>query len=280
MPTTYFDWMNGQIISEHTDSVQLDYLTDALGSVTGVCDQTGSLVGSARYKPYGSTLSQSGTQASVGWVGSLGYQPTGLNHSESYMQSRHDSDIDGRWTTVDPLWPVESSFVYATANPASISDPSGRLPGFNPPWLSTKLGAKAKKCLSDALKNNARCKALKLTPQQLGDLYIEMICIMGCETDGPGDKIPNNPMIPDSRTGARGPCRLTSGWKSLYSGDWPNNLCYNIVSGVNLLCFYLQNPGQFNGPGLPRFPWYQDQDDGCLARCLQKKQPGGGYRAG
>ncbi len=88
MAVTNFDTINGQIVSEHTGSTQLDYLSDALGSVTGVCDQTGSLVGSARYKPYGTTLSSSGTQASFGWVGQHGYRPTGLKHSEFYVRLR------------------------------------------------------------------------------------------------------------------------------------------------------------------------------------------------
>ena len=125
MPVTNFDTVNGRIISEYTGSVQLDYITDALGSVTGVCDQTGALVGSARYKPYGSTLSQSGTEASVSWVGSKGYRPTGLAHSEFYIRRRHDSDLDGRWTTVDPLWPDMGAYVYADSRPTVSTDPSG-----------------------------------------------------------------------------------------------------------------------------------------------------------
>ena len=125
MPTTYFDTINGRIVSEYTNGVQLDYLTDALGSVTGVCDQTGTLVGSARYKPYGATLSQSGTTISMGWVGSKGYRATGLAHSEFYVKRRHDSDSDGRWTSVDPLWPAELSYAYCICSPTTKIDPSG-----------------------------------------------------------------------------------------------------------------------------------------------------------
>ena len=35
MAVTNFDTINGRIVSEYTNGVQLDYLTDALGSVTG-----------------------------------------------------------------------------------------------------------------------------------------------------------------------------------------------------------------------------------------------------
>lgn len=126
MAVTNFDTINGQIVSEYTGTTQLDYLTDALGSVTGVCDQTGAVAGSARFKPYGATLSSNGTQASVGWVGTKGYRPTGLTHSEFYVRARQDSDIDGRWTTVDPLWPGQPPYGYARQGPTTLADPTGR----------------------------------------------------------------------------------------------------------------------------------------------------------
>ncbi|MBV6504350.1 MAG: hypothetical protein AKCLJLPJ_02471 [Fimbriimonadales bacterium] len=34
---------------------------------------------------------------------------------------------DGRWQTVDPLWPSEPVYGYADENPVSLSDPSGLL---------------------------------------------------------------------------------------------------------------------------------------------------------
>jgi len=99
MAVTNFDTINGRIVSEYSGTTQLDYMTDALGSVTGVCDHTGTSVGSARYKPYGATLATSNTQPSVSWVGTEGYRPTGLMHSEFYIRRGHGSGGDGRWTT-------------------------------------------------------------------------------------------------------------------------------------------------------------------------------------
>jgi RHS repeat-associated protein len=125
MAVTNFDTINGQIVSEHTGSTQLDYLTDALGSVTGVCDQTGGVVGTAKYKPYGATLATSGTQASFGWVGGLGYRPTGIQNAEFSARARGYSDVDARWTSVDSFYPFEPAYCYVTSNPVSITDPTG-----------------------------------------------------------------------------------------------------------------------------------------------------------
>ena len=109
-----------------------------------------------------------------------------------------------------------------------------------------------------------------------------MTCIMGCETSGPGKKIPNNPMLPDDpkhpHSGGRGPCRLTSVWDTVYHGDWRDDLCDNVSSGASLLCFYYTHLDQFGsgapGDKRPRFPWYQDTDNGCLGNCISDRKLG------
>jgi len=138
MAITYFDTVNGEIISEYAGTTQHDYLSDALGSVTGVCDQTGSSVGSAAYAPYGATLSTSGTQASFGWNGGWGYRPASLVNAEFYVEARHYTSSDGCWTTVDPLWPSEAAYGYVGSAPTCFADPSGLQrrgpkPGPHPP---------------------------------------------------------------------------------------------------------------------------------------------------
>ncbi len=124
MPVTNYYTVNGEIISESTDGVYLDYLTDALGSVTAKVDQTCTVVSTARYKPYGDLLS--GTQYKLGWVGSQGYRNTGLKYSGGYVRARHFSTEQGQWTTADPLWPSERLYIYCQANSTSDSDPTGR----------------------------------------------------------------------------------------------------------------------------------------------------------
>jgi hypothetical protein len=78
MGTTYYYTVNDEIIGEHTlGQSRLDYVTDALGSVIARVDQTLTVQSTARYKPYGALLSQTGTQPKYGWVGSPGYRKTG-----------------------------------------------------------------------------------------------------------------------------------------------------------------------------------------------------------
>jgi RHS repeat-associated protein len=126
MPVTNYYSANGVIIAEHTTGQsRLDYVTDALGSVIATVDQTLTVQSTARYKPYGADLVTVGTQTRLGFVGSQGYRRTGLPHSDIYAEMRHDSTVEGRWTTLDPLWPWEGAFLYCKSNPASIIDPSG-----------------------------------------------------------------------------------------------------------------------------------------------------------
>ena len=105
MPVTNYYSVEGEIIGEATGGVRTDYLTDALGSVTGTVDQTASVVNTYRYKPYGTTLAKTGTGADpiFGWVGSQGYAQTGKKYAEQYIRARHYSSTSGRWTSKDPL---------------------------------------------------------------------------------------------------------------------------------------------------------------------------------
>ena len=129
MAVTNYYTANGVIIAEHTTGQsRLDYVTDALGSVIATVDQTLTVKSTARYKPYGAVLSETGTQPMYGWVGSPGCRRTGLPHSDVYARARGASTSDGRWTTVDPLWPNSQAYLYASANPCTLTDPSGYRP--------------------------------------------------------------------------------------------------------------------------------------------------------
>jgi RHS repeat-associated protein len=118
--STAFYTVDGEIIGESSSGTRMDYLTDALGSVTAKADQTGNVASSARYKPYGDKLS--GTDYTFGWVGSYGYRKA---VNGSYVRARHYSVTRGNWTTVDRLWPDEQSYAYALGNPTKLVDPTG-----------------------------------------------------------------------------------------------------------------------------------------------------------
>jgi RHS repeat-associated protein len=119
LSTSYYT-VDGEIIGESTNGTRLDYLTDALGSVTAKVDQTGSLASSARYKPYGEKLS--GSAFTFGWIGSLGYRAA---VNGSYVRARHYSKTSGAWTTIDPLWPAEKAYIYVNSRPVKFRDYSG-----------------------------------------------------------------------------------------------------------------------------------------------------------
>ena len=126
MPVTNYHSVNGVIIAEHTTGQsRLDYVTDALGSVITTVDQTLTVKSTARYKPYGATLAQTGTQPMYGWVGSPGYRRTSLPHTDIYVRKRHPSTVEGCWTSVDPSSPFEKTYICAKATPTVMVDPTG-----------------------------------------------------------------------------------------------------------------------------------------------------------
>ena len=103
MAVTNYYTVNGEIIAEKTaGSSRVDYLTDALGSVTATVNQSAQVVNTYRYKPYGSQLAKTGMGAdpAYGWVGTQGYRPTQKKFSDFYVRARHYGTPMGRWSTV------------------------------------------------------------------------------------------------------------------------------------------------------------------------------------
>lgn len=126
MVTDYFA-VSGELIGEATNGIREDYLVDSLGSVVATVSSDAVLTKELSYKPYGALLSSSGSGLipRFSWVGSLGYQSTGLEYSDYYVRARHYSVDCGRWNSVDRLWPSESAYDYVGQNPTSEVDPSG-----------------------------------------------------------------------------------------------------------------------------------------------------------
>ncbi len=120
--------VQGEIVGEKASgSSRIDYLTDALGSVTATVDQNAQVVNTYRYKPYGAQLAKSGAGADprFRWVGSWGYRQTGVQVSDTYVRARHYSTILGRWCSEDPLY---LGSTYGEADPTGTIDPSGLIP--------------------------------------------------------------------------------------------------------------------------------------------------------
>lgn len=116
---------NNRIIGEKSAGEnRLDYVRDQLGSVVATSDSTGSVERTYRYRPYGDVLAGTGAGnvPSFKWVGQLGYRD---GDSDVYVRMRHYRQSVGAWITTDPLWPHEPPYRYASADPISVSDPSG-----------------------------------------------------------------------------------------------------------------------------------------------------------
>src|SRR5438034_1098879 len=106
MAVTNYYSIDGKILGEKTTGgSRVDYLTDALGSVTATLNQSAQVINTYRYKPFGAQLAKTGVGAdpSFLWVGTQGYRKTSRKFSDFYVRARHYSSEEGRWTTKDPI---------------------------------------------------------------------------------------------------------------------------------------------------------------------------------
>jgi RHS repeat-associated protein len=111
------------VIAERTPGGgRTDYGADALGSVTATAAAGGTA--SSRYSPYGEQ-SAAPAGATLGWVGCWGYRPTARSVASHYVRARHYASKQGQWTTVDPLWPSERHYAYASDRPSLETDRRG-----------------------------------------------------------------------------------------------------------------------------------------------------------
>jgi len=103
------------------------FLTDGLGSVRQLIDETESVSLLLSYQPYGETLNSSGDSSSVyGFAGEWTDQ-SGLE----YLRSRYYNLASGRFITKD-VWEGDyntpmsyNEWLYVLANPINYTDPSG-----------------------------------------------------------------------------------------------------------------------------------------------------------
>ncbi len=146
MSTTNYYSIHGQIIGEKTaGSSRVDYLTDALGSVTATVDQSANVINTYRYKPYGGLLAKTGggSDPAFQWVGSQGYRNTGKAYSDVYIRQRHYSSGLGRWANKDAkqydFRNILNKYLYIKDSPTTLMVPMPPAPAQL--WLTiTPLG--------------------------------------------------------------------------------------------------------------------------------------------
>lgn len=123
MPVTTYATVAGSVLMENRAGTVREYLHDPLGSTIALLDSSNTKTHTASYWPYGEV--QSGNVSSVtalGFCGAWGY------YTEThfmYVRARYYLQDVGRWLTVDPLWPSESAYGYASGSPEFRVDRSG-----------------------------------------------------------------------------------------------------------------------------------------------------------
>jgi RHS repeat-associated protein len=96
--------------------------TDQLGSVIMLADQTGNVVGTKSYSPYGDVNAVTGTATTPFGFGGGYTDPSGL----VYNVARYYDPAIGQFISADPLeGQTGTPYRYATDNPVNGSDPTG-----------------------------------------------------------------------------------------------------------------------------------------------------------
>ncbi|NKI40789.1 RHS repeat-associated core domain-containing protein [Streptomyces physcomitrii] len=112
----------GTLNSVTTGGKAYFYLTDALGSVIALTDESGSKVNAYSYSPRGVTRASSTEKIAQPYRFTAGYQdPTGLYH----LQARYYDPALGRFTQPDPSGQEQNPYLYAEGDPVNRIDPDG-----------------------------------------------------------------------------------------------------------------------------------------------------------
>ena len=116
-------------IAQYSETATEYFLTDALGSVRQLVDGNGEMALAKSYKPYGEVLSSSdGATSAFGFTGEAQDGLTGF----VYLRARYLDPVQGRFLSRD-VWqgddyqPVSyNMWLYTSANPINLIDPSGK----------------------------------------------------------------------------------------------------------------------------------------------------------
>ncbi|MEV0123230.1 RHS repeat-associated core domain-containing protein [Streptomyces sp. NPDC050703] len=116
----------GTLNSMTRDGKTYFYLTDAIGSVVAITDESGTKVNDYSYSPRGVTRAAGSEKITQPYRFAGGYQdPTGLYH---FAARYYDPNV-GRFNSPDPSGQEQNPYLYAEGDPVNRIDPSGLITG-------------------------------------------------------------------------------------------------------------------------------------------------------
>ncbi|MFN8439922.1 MAG: RHS repeat-associated core domain-containing protein [Caldilineaceae bacterium] len=122
-------YADGPLAQIDTSNNRQYLLTDALNSVRGLSDNSGTLVGSVNYNVFGSIRSQSGASSILGFTGEVYNPQTQL----LYLRARDYAATLGRLLSADTVSPNAHEaqgynlYTYVANNPTTWVDPTGHI---------------------------------------------------------------------------------------------------------------------------------------------------------
>ncbi len=129
--STYAPQPYGDLISQHQDGDSTFHQYDALGSTTGLTDESGVLTDTSRYEAFGKPVAETGSlETPYRWVGQQGYRLDDTTGDYNLRARDYDPQA-ARFLSPDPLGldAGDSNFYRYVANsPVNNGDPSGEEP--------------------------------------------------------------------------------------------------------------------------------------------------------
>lgn len=124
--------VRSRLLGERSASSRIDYLNDAMASVTATTNASGGVLNTYRLKPYGGLLSNTGAAANprFNWAGQWGYRSSAPG---SYVRARHYSEKIAAWTSKERALHAER-YTYCRNNPTTRIDRSGLFSTLSPTW--------------------------------------------------------------------------------------------------------------------------------------------------
>jgi RHS repeat-associated protein len=183
--------VDGEIIHETRGGADSFYVPDPLGNTAMLVHASGTATDTWTYWPYGEVAVHGGaTPTPFGYGGTEGCYTD--SSGSIYMRARVLEPEITRWMTVDPFWPLQSSYVYTDCRPVHTLDPLGLMSCKDWtcmwPYISKKPGnispfAACVRCTHDYYGCAKKFSSTKWTSTQIDELNFILSKCKPCSND-------------------------------------------------------------------------------------------------